>query len=1312
MDIRPIRAPLPDEHLVGIQPTLMPQVTAPWRRRLNLFTGRSLSATALETEQQTRAGRLATYGQRVSPGVVQGLEVVLDDASTAEAATVLVTAGQGITALGEDVILSLNRQVRLLDVPVVAPALDEAEEAPPIPPEEPAQRRHTIQGRLADLIRTGDASRLPPVAVLMLQPVIAEVRNEFEATDPCEADPQNDAFEDWQRVDGARLLLYSYPTEWQADLTPLLPDNPTAVQIHRWRSRVAHTLFEREAALRRGETLPWAEWGVPIALLGFGPQPDISETEEDASATWYPLFADGYAVVRQGGQTKRRSQPRSLTVLQHPFVWQARVQQFAEQLTEMAPMETPEDGRDRRQGFDRLPPVGVLPNAALDLTANRLPFFPISYDIRLRPIPQEQLDAVMVASAGLAPLRLNRAEQVQVLLPVPEALYDPNLLDFNTNVDSTFLEQIQEFVQRRGELLQRQQDLRQKLQALYRGIKGEALDFSEADADVIDPDETPTTGTLDPPEDAYGTAVQQGQRVAQSLEDLKNRLRDTPLQREVNRYLERNSPNFAGLETFIQILENKVKRANDPIDFGFLRVRSDLYRIRQFMLGAEEASRLVTSPVLADIVKKEESAFLTQQNLSAIFDALRQDAREPGGEPQIASTDLPPTTSETPAFTAATFQVPFTTTVFSQELISAAPRSASPTPVQFPLLQAEASFDDSIFVESQSRRADSLQVTGDTGKVLTPFAGTLKVADAIAPTTRLFQQPQRVIPQEAVVEQLPLLGAVTRSATVGERLKPGEALDSLNFAVEGQLQTVQLLALRDEPDGDSILNVDDLEIPGTRTSSDAAGLPFSRLTDAIASLQQQKLEDTGQARDEARLYERGIKSLEDTVATLRLVEGRVQAYRLAIADCRGVLKQLQGFLNQADVRLKSLGDELAEARHDVAVAQALREEEEARLQTLVDERRQILQNYVPFLVFHRPRAVSPRVSMPHHGINPAPAEPAVPVCLRSHPPLPTELRQAVNLLQDAPVKWFTRVAPLLNRFDQLPLLRNTLTLAQTRAARTTSQTTVLPGLTTSASRLSQAISRTVLAQTQVAQRYRQQTAQLNISSLVNLSWSRARDRARDLLSLGDLLNSQHQRSDITRQVNREVDLIAQVSGCLYASFSDVLPQIRLQWAESLSQYDTPVDLHQLASLPRWDQIPYRERRQMQELVDWLYSRINRKEADAVALMHDLVRICILLASQAPVSQIIAGRVSKPTTLRPGSRVELTIDASKIRIGMPVLLYGTNNQVVAEARVEDLSADQAAVQVTRTQRSQSIQIDADARAQFGTSLFGGFDSRFD
>src|ERR671934_1436185 len=78
MKVTPISDPLAGERVVGVKPDMEPSVDAKWRRRLNLYTGRALSDTALTTEQVGRAGRLATRGQMVSPGVTSGLVVALE----------------------------------------------------------------------------------------------------------------------------------------------------------------------------------------------------------------------------------------------------------------------------------------------------------------------------------------------------------------------------------------------------------------------------------------------------------------------------------------------------------------------------------------------------------------------------------------------------------------------------------------------------------------------------------------------------------------------------------------------------------------------------------------------------------------------------------------------------------------------------------------------------------------------------------------------------------------------------------------------------------------------------------------------------------------------------------------------------------------------------------------------------------------------------------------------------------------------------------------------------------------------------------
>ena len=67
MRVTPIANPLPGEHLAAVHPTMRPDVGTYWHRRLNLFTGRALSDTALTAEQAGRAGRLEPQRRQADP---------------------------------------------------------------------------------------------------------------------------------------------------------------------------------------------------------------------------------------------------------------------------------------------------------------------------------------------------------------------------------------------------------------------------------------------------------------------------------------------------------------------------------------------------------------------------------------------------------------------------------------------------------------------------------------------------------------------------------------------------------------------------------------------------------------------------------------------------------------------------------------------------------------------------------------------------------------------------------------------------------------------------------------------------------------------------------------------------------------------------------------------------------------------------------------------------------------------------------------------------------------------------------------------
>src|ERR1700694_4230643 len=160
---------------------MAPVADAGWHRRLNLFTGRALTAPALTAEQVGRAGRLAALGQSRAPGVVTGLETTLQQDTTNGPIQLQIGAGLGLTAGGEDIVVPRAFRVRLGDLPTFAPAALLAGAAPAADGSE-GQRQF---GPTLDQLRA--TGRLPaPVGIVVLQPVTADMIGQITVADPCE----------------------------------------------------------------------------------------------------------------------------------------------------------------------------------------------------------------------------------------------------------------------------------------------------------------------------------------------------------------------------------------------------------------------------------------------------------------------------------------------------------------------------------------------------------------------------------------------------------------------------------------------------------------------------------------------------------------------------------------------------------------------------------------------------------------------------------------------------------------------------------------------------------------------------------------------------------------------------------------------------------------------------------------------------------------------------------------------------------------------------------------------------------------------
>jgi hypothetical protein len=118
-------------------------------------------------------------------------------------------------------------------------------------------------------------------------------------------------------------------------------------------------------------------------------------------------------------------------------------------------------------------------------------------------------------------------------------------------------------------------------------------------------------------------------------------------------------------------------------------------------------------------------------------------------------------------------------------------------------------------------------------------------------------------------------------------------------------------------------------------------------------------------------------------------------------------------------------------------------------------------------------------------------------------------------------------------------------------------------------------------------------------------------------------------------------------------------------------------------------------------VDWLFGRVTTAETDAVNLMNDLIRLCLLLASHAPVKQLILGHVPRPVPVRPGAVIPIRpVDPRLVRVGMEFHVWRAE-KVVARGRVEDLRDGEVSARVESVE-AKTATLDVNLRVQFSAA----------
>ena len=837
---------LPGEDLLGIEPELRQQVDPGWLHRLNLFSGRTLTSPALQSEQLYRAGRLAILGQCVTQGTVKGLELSAD--LTASEPAFQVAPGYGISATGEDVALLRPLQTKLKNLQVIDP-------------------------QTGDVLATfpgyaNDPSHNNYAGVLLLQPVTGQVSGASidTGTAPlivsgnlaasCDQDPQEYAFEDWQTVDGVRLVLVAWPP---SPTTLMLPSVTPAAS---WRNRLAYTIFNAEMQLGPEDRLPWDMLGVPVALVGF-------------DSGWNPQFVDRAAVVRAGGLPRRRyvlpadpAAPGPLLV--QPALAQARVSQLSEQigpltLTSLVP------------SFAFLPPCGLLPAQAIDFEHHVAPWFPTNWTIQVGPIHQEEIETALLAGMTAMPLDVTQSESVEVLVPLPDALYDPRIL-LTEIVDPAFRQAVDSATQERAGVLQHRKAIQQEANAQSQALTGnqQALPYDldagltskeidDRDAQLYSPTDSETFGTT--AFSIVSPGLEQVDYFSNDIQSLLDAAGNAPytIANDGNgKPLASPLPLFSpddlndmaqnGLQHFIDRINAKVSRANDLLDLAFLTAQADIYRFRQFILGSADATRLAVSPIVANIATGE-SAAATATNLQTYLSSILPAA-------PAATTPTPNPAGAAPLAAATSRALSLPTTLKQNVLTTLSGPAIQAQPQAF--LSATAPIASRFANLAVSQSGLSQVSTGTTGQAAT-------TGD--------------------VLGQSALVGAQlnVRTITIAERMQTTPSQDGIFYSVGNRLSFLQLLATLEITIADIPILVDQWP-PATTPAPPASTAPappvaaasyptFADLKSTPAAvLQAVQSPRLNLDSDEADLFSTGIRVLEQHTTLLRAVEGRIAQY--------------------------------------------------------------------------------------------------------------------------------------------------------------------------------------------------------------------------------------------------------------------------------------------------------------------------------------------------------------------------------------------------------------------------------------------------
>ena len=734
-----------------------------------------------------------------------------------------------------------------------------------------------------------------------------------------------------------------------------------------------------------------------------------------------------------------------------------------------------------------------------------------------------------------------------------------------------------------------------------------------------------------------------------------------------------------GLQHFINRLNAKVKRANDLLDLAFLTSQTDIYRFRQNVLTTIDASKLATSPVLANIATGATAAATAEQLRDYFAASSKTSVSKTVGAAAVA-----------------------------QPLVAAQP---APAPgAASAAVETSGIAERALFVQTSGPATSSLNLSSSGARTVTGLTGTtaaqfslLGVQSVIATSPTAFVEAVSATPTVTDIrEQSPIVGAQldVRTLTIAERLAQSPSQEAMFYAVSNRTAFMQALL-------DLEITLDDLQFLVDATPSSASvAIPtethfLSELRGHSKAALFTKIQTPYVPTDvdEAGLFSTGVRSVEQHTQLMRALEARVQLYADFVSLCTTARTNLQKDVQNARTLLSRLENDLAQVRQDLAFTTALLGDEQQRVKTVNAQRAQVLQTAVSVVVYARPRTLEGTENVPSRQLVPGNVASPVPACLAQPVTVPPELREIVALLRDAPVTWLPSVRTLLNGIGLPSVLQQVAADVQSHAALALRMPLKASSALIKPDVYAPAIANMYVAHQQMFRSAQTERAAFMPAALANQSWTSQVAMLANIMAVGDAVSSAAVHSEIVNATSLLMQQIASVAGCVYARANVALPVDRLAWAEFLRGPGASVQLRSLAVLPNWNTQPYLDRQQMQLLVDWLFQQIDPTIAAAAAFMSDVVRTAILLASHAPVGAVIAGAVATRKQPVVGNVISLTMPSQSIASGMYVQLY-SKGVLAAEAVVSDLDTTSVSATVT-TVHQPGVFLEANDVAHFTT-----------